>query len=85
MSEKVVDFILQLSKNISEIIIFKGEFKEIESLYLGKKDQIIFKEHPAFSPYKGIRDSREWLAPSISGNFNSFFSFWKKAEKDMKL
>ena len=85
VSEKVIDFILALSKNIAGIIIFTGEFKEIESLYTGKKDQIIFKEHPAFTHYKGTNDSREWLAPSVTGNFNSFFSFWKKAEKEIKV
>ena len=75
---------MQLSKNIENLINFKGEFKEIELLYVGKKDQIIFKEHPAFLHYKGVQDSREWLAPSVTGNFNSFFSFWKKAEKELK-
>ena len=84
VNDKVITFILQLSKNISGIKIFKGEFKEIELHYSNKKDQIIFKEHPAFLHYKGICDSREWLAPSVTGNFNYFFSFWKKAEKDMK-
>ena len=84
VSEKVIEFILQLSKNIPGIIIFKGEFKELELLYTGKKEQIIFKEHPAFEHYKGIWDSREWLAPNTKGNFNSFFSFWKKAEKEIK-
>ncbi len=83
VSEKVIDFILQLSQNIPNIIIFKGEFKEISGLYESKKDEIIFKEHPAFVHYKGRCDSREWLAPSVTGNFNSFFSFWKRAEKEI--
>ena len=85
VSEKVIEFILQLSKNIPGIIIFKGEFKELELLYNGKKEQIIFKEHPAFVHYKGTCDSREWLAPEVTGNFNSFFAFWKKAEKSMSI
>jgi len=84
VNEKVIEFILKLSKNIPGIIIFKGEFKELELLYNGKKEQIIFKEHPAFVHYKGICDSRDWLAPNTTGNFNSFFSFWKKAEKEFK-
>ena len=83
VSEKVIDFILKLSKNISKIIIYCGEFKKIEGLYQNKKDQIIFKEHPAFSHYEGICDGTEWLAPSVTGNFNSFFSFWEKAEKEI--
>ena len=82
VSKKVIDFIISLSKNISGIQVYKGEFKELEDLYADSKDKIIFKEHPAFTYYKGTCDSREWLAPSVTGNFNSFFSFWKKAERD---
>ena len=84
VGKNVMEFILQLSKNISGIIIYSGEFKDLELFYENKKNQIIFKEHPAFSHYKGLRDNREWLAPSVTGNFNSFFSFWKKAEMEMK-
>ena len=84
VSEKVIEFILQLSKNIPGIIIFKGEFKELESLYINKAPQMIFKEHPAFVHYKGTCDSREWLAPNTKGNFNSFFSFWKKASSEIQ-
>ena len=83
VSEKVIDFIVALSKNIPGIQIYKSEFKEIEELYLNNKSKIIFKEHPAFMHYKGTCDSREWMAPSITGNFNSFFSFWKKAEREL--
>ena len=84
VSKKVLEFILGLSKNISDIKIFTGEFKDVEVLYGNNTNQIFYKEHPAFTYYKGKCDSREWMAPSVTGNFNSFFSFWKKAERDLK-
>ena len=83
VSEKVFNFIIELSKNITNIKIFIGEFTDFERLYADLPKQIIFKEHPAFTHYKGKCDSREWMAPSVTGNFNSFFSFWKKAERDI--
>ena len=85
VSEKVIQFVVELSKNIPGIKIFTGEFNEISILYRDSVKKIIFKEHPAFNHYKGQCDSREWLAPSVTGNFNSFFSFWKKAEKEIKV
>jgi deoxyribodipyrimidine photo-lyase len=83
VSEKVLAFVLALAKNITGITVFTGAFKELQALYASDESKIIFKEHPAFAHYKGTCDSREWLAPSITGNFNSFFSFWKKVEKQL--
>ncbi len=83
VSEKVLSFIIDLSKNIEGIIIFVGEFKDVQKLYENPKRNIIFKEHPAFNHYNGVCDSRDWLAPNTTGYFNSFFSFWKKAEKEL--
>lgn len=83
VSEKVLAFIIALSKNIEGIVVFVGEYKEIQSQYIEPNEMIFFKEHPAFTHYKGICDSRDWLAPNTSGYFNSFFSFWKKAEKEL--
>ncbi len=83
VSEKVIDFIIALSKNIDGIQLCVGEFNVIKSIYEKPFENIIFKEHPAFTHYRGIKDSRDWLAPNITGNFNSFFSFWKKAERDL--
>ncbi len=83
VSEKVLDFIIALSKNIDGIKIYTGEFKELEAVCGNDKSKMIFKEHPAFTHYKGTCDSRDWLAPSVTGNFNSFFSFWKKVEREM--
>ena len=82
VSEKVVNFILELSKNIPGLQVFAGEMAEILTLYkatdIAIKDVIISKEHPAFEYYPGIKDSRDWMFPSVVGNFSSFFNFWKK-------
>ena len=84
VSEKVIEFILALAKNIEGIIICKAEFSELMKLY-PNNPQLIFKEHPAFIHYEGKCDSRSWMAPNATGKFNSFFSFWKKAEKEIKM
>ena len=88
VSEKVVQFIIDLSKNIDGIELHSGEIADILSLYknsyLRDMGCIISKEHPAFTYYPGIKDSREWMFPEVTGYYNSFFSFWKKCEKFLK-
>ena len=85
VSKKVLHFIIDLSKNIDGIKLFTGEISEIFSLYknasLGEHECIISKEHPAFTYYPGIKDSRDWMFSGVTGFYNSFFSFWKKCEK----
>ncbi len=82
VNEKVIEFILALAKNIACLTVYTGEFKEVQNAY-PITSSIIFKEHPAFTHYKGTCDSRTWMAPNTTGPFNSFFSFWKKAEKQI--
>lgn len=88
VSEKVIQFIIDLSKNIGGILLYAGEISNILSLYTNfssiDKSCIISKEHPAFTYYPGIKDSREWMFPEVTGYYNSFFSFWKKCEKFLK-
>ena len=78
-------FIIELSKNIDGIKLFTGEISDIFSLYknasLAEHECIISKEHPAFTYYPGIKDSRDWMYTGVTGYYNSFFSFWKKCEK----
>jgi deoxyribodipyrimidine photo-lyase len=87
VSEKVIKFILNLSKNIPNIQLMIGEVSELAQLYVASEVRtkwLISKEHPAFSYYPGQRDARDWLYPEISGYYNSFFSYWKKCEKMIK-
>ena len=85
VSKKVLDFIIDLSKNIDGIFIYVGEFEDFNNAYPDTKTNLIFKEHPAFNHYSGICDEREWISENVSGNYNSFSSFWKKLEKSKGL
>ncbi|CAN5509114.1 hypothetical protein BH11BAC3_BH11BAC3_23510 [soil metagenome] len=88
VSEKVIQFIIDLSKNIAGIMLYSGEIAGIVSLYKNSSSwhsgNIISKEHPAFTHYPGIKDSRDWMFPEVTGYYNSFFSFWKKCEPFLK-
>lgn len=80
VSEKVINFIIELSKNIDGIIVYVGEVDALIKQYEGltNSNAFISKEHPAFEYYPGIKDSREWMFPNTEGYYPSFFSFWKK-------
>jgi len=84
VSQKVLQFIIDLSKNTDGIELYTGEISHIVDLYpnpaLADKS-IISKEHPAFNHYPGVKESRQWMFPEVTGYHTSFFSFWKKCEK----
>jgi len=86
VGKKVLDFVLRLSDNISEIQPMVGEVAELKGMYQGSElgdAALISKEHPAFTHYPGTKDSREWIYPTVTGYYPSFFSFWKKCEKQL--
>jgi deoxyribodipyrimidine photo-lyase len=80
VSQRCIDFVIQLSKNIDGIKLYVGEFanlyKEIEGA------DIIYKEHPTTKHYIGKEESRDWLS-GVKGYYPSFFSFWKKCKKEL--
>ena len=80
VSEKVINFIIGLSKNIDGIIVYVGEVDALIKQYadLTISNAIISKEHPAFDYYPGIKDNRDWMFPNTQDYYPSFFSFWKK-------
>lgn len=82
VSEKVIQFILDLSENIEGIKIFAGEVNELPDL--NKLPAIYSKEHPAFKHLPGIKDGRDWIYPEVKGFHNSFFSFWKKCQQTQR-
>lgn len=87
VSKKVIDFILKLAQHIENIQVYSGCIDDIISLYASKeqaKQMIISKEHPAFTYYPGIKESRDWMFPQVTGYHASFFAFWKKAERFLK-
>jgi len=85
VSEKVIEFIINLAKHITGIQIYVGEVEEIVNVYkasnIEPSENIISKEHPAFDYYPGIKEEREWMFPSVTGYHPSFFSYWKKCER----
>ncbi|RYD74376.1 MAG: deoxyribodipyrimidine photolyase [Sphingobacteriales bacterium] len=85
VSEKVLEFITQLAKNIKGIQVYCGEVSILQSLYnesnLSVSEAFISKEHPAFSHYPGTKDSREWMYPQVNGYYPSFSGFWKQCVK----
>ncbi len=81
VGKKAIEFSLSLSKNIPNIKVFTGEFKDLVKEYTNK---IFYKQHPLNYNYHGTEDSRDWLT-TIKGYYPSFFSFWKKAKKELKF
>jgi deoxyribodipyrimidine photo-lyase len=79
VSERCMDFMLALSKNIQNIQVYVGDFEQL-CHQQGLKD-IYYKENPLNIGYKGIEDSRDWMASQLTGYFPSFFAYWKKIEK----
>ncbi|MFC6267537.1 FAD-binding domain-containing protein [Frigoriflavimonas asaccharolytica] len=78
VSEKCLDFALNLSENIPNIKIIISEFSDLNKII--SKENIIYKEHPTNAHYLGIKEERETLT-NIYGDFPSFFNFWKKIKK----
>jgi len=79
VSQKTLEFILQLSKNIPGIQVWIGEFADLQSQC--PCAGFMFKEHPLFSHYLGQQDERDWMFPQVRGYYPSFFSYWKKCER----
>lgn len=79
VSEKVLQFILDLSANIKNIQVFVGDFKTLKTL-TGDRD-IIYKLHPTTLHYEGTAESYDELFPQVSGYFPSFSKYWKECLK----
>lgn len=79
ISNKCMDFMLALGKNIPGLQVFVGSFTDLCRQYsLG---EVYFKEHTLNIGYKGNEESRDWIAPAVEGYYPSFFAYWKKVEK----
>jgi deoxyribodipyrimidine photo-lyase len=80
VSQKCIDFTLELAKNISGIQLLVGEFSEVIS-QVGQ-EFIVYKEHPGTRHFQGKEEPRDWLS-SVNGYFPSFFAFWKKCKREI--
>ena len=78
VSERVMSFFMNLSKNIDDLIIFVGDFAELKKLCRG---EIYYRQHP-LNNYVGVEDKRESLC-SLEGNYSSFFKFWKQCKRQL--
>lgn len=78
---KVINFILELAKNVENMQIFVGSFKELKETYF--LNNIYYKEHPLNFGYSGIEESRDWISSEITGYFPSFFAYWKSLKKEL--
>lgn len=83
VSKTCINFMLALSENIPDIQVYVGSFQSLLNQY--QIGNIYYKEHPLNTGYSGTRDSRDWIAENVSGYFPSFFSYWKKVEKQLLL
>ncbi len=86
VSDLVLQFIMDLAKNIAGIQCFVVEFDALAAKYVenGLAIDCISKAHPAFGHYNSMKDEPDWMAPNATGYFNSFFAFWKKMEKALR-
>jgi len=80
VSQKSIDFMLDLSKNIAHIQVFVGAFSELKTLYT--IENMYYKEHPLNNHYEGIEEERDWMF-TVKGYYPSFFAFWKKCKKEI--
>lgn len=80
ISEKRVQFILALAKNIPNLKIFVGEYHQVPGL----KDapDVVFQAHPAVNHWRGYATSVQWMFPQLPQKmYGSCFSYWKKAQR----
>jgi len=80
VSQKCINFALELTQNIEGIKVFVGEFSALNKILNSKL--IHFKEHPSNDHYQGHQESRTWMT-SVKGYYPSFFAYWKKAKKEL--
>lgn len=81
VSVNVLNFALDLSKNIENLQVFVGSFSELIESY--SLSEIYFREHPLNAGYFGIEEPRVWISTEITGFFPSFFAYWKPLQKEL--
>lgn len=82
VSKACIDFMLDLGKQIPGLQVFVGSFASLKAL-TGDAD-IVFRIHPLSQHYTGKADPPASLIQGLDGNFTSFFSYWKRLEKQLR-
>lgn len=80
ISERCMDFMLDLARNIPNLVIFVESFDVLIKQI--SVELLIFKEHPLNKHYRGHEEPRDWMS-GVTGYFPSFFQFWKKCKKQL--
>lgn len=83
ISRKCIGFMLALGENIPNLQVYVGSFETLCKEHELK--DIYYKEHPLNIGYTGTEEARDWIADSVIGYYPSFFSYWKKVEKQLAL
>lgn len=77
VSDRCLQFALDLCQNIPGIQVFVGEFSDLQL-----NDSICYyKEHPLSKHFVGVKDQRDWIHPERNGYYASFFAYWNTKEK----
>jgi deoxyribodipyrimidine photo-lyase len=82
ISNKSIEFMMELASNIPGIKVFNGSFEELENSF--PLNNVYYKEHPLNQNYKGIKEDRDWMF-NISGSYSSFFKYWKECKKQLAI
>ncbi len=81
VTRRVLDFALELSKNIPDLKIYVGEFSTLNEII--STENIYYKEHPTNSHFEGTKEKRSSLS-NLEGVFASFFNYCKKIKNDLQ-
>ncbi|KIA90679.1 deoxyribodipyrimidine photolyase [Kaistella jeonii] len=81
VSKKVLNFALDISKNIPDLKVFVGEFADLNAIV--STENLYYKEHPTNLHYLGTKENRKSLS-TLEGSFPSFFNYWKKIKKELQ-
>ena len=83
VSDGCIAFMMEQCQNIEGIKLFVGSFAELQQFT--SESTLYFREHPLNKHYIGIEDPREWMIQASLPVKGSFFSFWKKYERQFKM
>lgn len=79
MADKTIKFILLNARRVKGLQVFVGELEELRQIIPTAK--LRMKEHPLFYFQDIVYEERDWIVPSLQGEFPSFFNYWNKASK----
>jgi deoxyribodipyrimidine photo-lyase len=82
VSDFCIKFMMEQASAIPDLQVHVGSFTSLKELC--GNSSIYYREHPLNAHYSGHQDERSWLIDVESPVQGSFFSFWKKVEKQIK-